>query len=182
MKNNPLVLSETKRKLFTYVFWAFALFPFLIVASLLLFQSEDDLPPVSMLDNPPELQASLVLGQEGDTIGRYWQINRTSANYKDISPYVFDALIATEDERFMKHSGVDFRSIARSFSSLGRACGASTIPQQLAKLLFTLQQRQRDEIARANGEQSSSNYSGILGKLNRLNEKAIENIIATRLE
>ena len=182
MKNNPLVLSESKRKLFTYVFWAFALFPFLIVASLLLFQSEDDLPPVSMLDNPPELQASLILGQEGDTIGRYWQINRTSANYKDISPYVFDALIATEDERFMKHSGVDFRSIARSFSSLGRAGGASTIPQQLAKLLFTLQQRQRDEIARANGEQSSSNYSGRLGKLNRLNEKARENIIATRLE
>ena len=115
MKNNPLVLSESKRKLFTYVFWGFALFPFLIVTSLLLFQSEDDLPPVSMLDNPPELQASLILGQEGDTIGRYWQINRTSANYKDISPYVFDALIATEDERFMKHSGVDFRSIAVFF-------------------------------------------------------------------
>jgi hypothetical protein len=63
MINNRLVLSDSKRKIFTWVFWVFALFPFLIVASLLLFQSEDDLPPVSMLDNPPELQASLILGQ-----------------------------------------------------------------------------------------------------------------------
>ena len=166
----------------TIVFWSVGLFPFLFIAFLLLFQSESDLPPISMLDNPPELQASLIFGQEGDTLGRYWQINRTSANYKDISPYVFDALIATEDERFMKHSGVDFRSLARSLSSLGRSGGASTIPQQLAKLLFTLQQRQRDEIARANGEEKTRIFRGVFGKLSRLSEKARENIIATRLE
>lgn len=182
MKSTPLALSDNKKRKMTIVFWSVGLFPFLFIAFLLLFQSESDLPPISMLDNPPELQASLIFGQEGDTLGRYWQINRTSANYKDISPYVFDALIATEDERFMKHSGVDFRSLARSLSSLGRSGGASTIPQQLAKLLFTLQQRQRDEIARANGEEKTRIFRGVFGKLSRLSEKARENIIATRLE
>jgi len=182
MKSTPLALSDSKKRKMTIVFWSAGLFPFLFISCLLLFQSESDLPPISMLDNPPELQASLIFGQEGDTLGRYWQINRTSANYKDISPYVFDALIATEDERFMKHSGVDFRSLARSLSSLGRSGGASTIPQQLAKLLFTLQQRQRDEIARANGEERTRIFGGVFGKLSRLSEKARENIIATRLE
>jgi penicillin-binding protein 1A len=176
------MLTEEQKKRFTRIFWGFSLLPFLLVFGLLVLQSEDDLPPISMLDNPPELQASLILGQTGDTIGRYWQVNRTSAAYKNISPYVFDALIATEDERFMEHSGVDFRSIARSFGSLGRSGGASTISQQLAKLLFTLQQRQREEIARANGESLLSNRGGIIGKFRRLNEKARENIIATRLE
>lgn len=175
-------LTEDIRKKYTRNFWVLSLLPFLFVVGLMVLQSEDDLPPVSMLDNPPELQASLILGQTGDTIGRYWQVNRTSAEYKSISPFVFDALISTEDERFMEHSGVDFRSIARSFSSLGRSGGASTIPQQLAKLLFTLQQRQREEIAKANGETLLLNSGGIIGKFRRLNEKARENIIATRLE
>jgi penicillin-binding protein 1A len=176
------MLTENLRKRFTRIFWIISLFPFLFVLGLLVLQSEDDLPPISMLDNPPELQASLILGEEGDTLGRYWQVNRTSAEYKNISPFVFDALISTEDERFKEHSGVDFRSIARSFGSLGRAGGASTISQQLAKLLFTLQERQREEISRANGETLLSQRGGIIGKFRRLNEKARENIIATRLE
>ncbi len=176
------MLTEEQKKRFTAIFWGISLLPFLLVFGLLVLQSEDDLPPISMLDNPPELQASLILGQSGDTIGRYWQVNRTSASFKNISPFVFDALIATEDERFKEHSGVDFRSIARSFGSLGRSGGASTISQQLAKLLFTLQQRQREEIARANGESLLSTRGGLIGKFRRLNEKARENIIATRLE
>jgi len=176
------MLTENLRKRFTRIFWVFSLLPFMLVFGLLVMQSEDDMPPISMLDNPPELQASLILGEEGDTLGRYWQVNRTSAEYKNISPYVIDALISTEDERFKEHSGVDFRSIARSFGSLGRAGGASTISQQLAKLLFTLQQRQRNDIARANGESLVTYSGGLIGKFKRLNEKARENIIATRLE
>lgn len=176
------MLTESLRKRYTRIFWVVSLFPFMFVLGLLVLQSEDDLPPISMLDNPPELQASLILGEEGDTLGRYWMVNRTSAEFKNISPFVFDALISTEDERFKEHSGVDFKSIVRSFGSLGRAGGASTISQQLAKLLFTLQQRQREEIARANGETLLSQRGGLIGKFRRLNEKARENIIATRLE
>ena len=187
MKRNATVLTDQEQKKMTKIFWAFALLPFFLVASLLLLQSEDDLPPVSMLDNPPELQASLILAKksvkEDTVIGRFWQVNRTSVKYREISPYVTDALISTEDERFLKHSGVDFRALARSFTSLGRSGGASTIPQQLAKLLFTLQQRQREELARASGEKLELPYvGGILGKFRRVSEKARENIIAKRLE
>jgi penicillin-binding protein 1A len=187
MKRNATVMTDQEQKKMTKIFWAFALLPFFLVASLLLLQSEDDLPPVSMLDNPPELQASLILAKksvkEDTVIGRFWQVNRTSVKYREISPYVTDALISTEDERFLKHSGVDFRALARSFTSLGRSGGASTIPQQLAKLLFTLQQRQREELARASGEKLELPYvGGILGKFRRVSEKARENIIAKRLE
>lgn len=187
MKRNAPVMTEQEQKKMTKVFWAFALLPFFLVAGLLLLQSEDDLPPVSMLDNPPELQASLILAKksvkEDTVIGRFWQVNRTSVKYREISPFVTDALISTEDERFLKHSGVDFRALARSFTSFGRSGGASTIPQQLAKLLFTLQQRQREELARASGSKLEIPYvGGILGKFRRVSEKARENIIAKRLE
>jgi len=183
-KGSLNALPEEKVKKMTYYFWGIAMLPFLIVVSLLLFQSEDDLPPVAMLDNPPELLASVVLASDGDTeLGRYWKVNRTSVAYKEISPYVTDALISTEDERFHNHSGVDFRAIGRAVFSFGGAGGASTITQQLAKLLFTLQQREREELARASGESISSGSSSRIGRIfKRINEKARENIIATRLE
>ena len=187
MKRKATVLSEQEQKKMTRLFWVFALLPFVMVLSLFLLQSEEDLPPVSMLDNPPELQASLILAKksikEDTVIGRFWQVNRTSVKYREISPFITDALISTEDERFMQHAGVDFRALARSLTSFGRSGGASTIPQQLAKLLFTLQQRQRQEIARDSGARIELPYvGGILGKFRRVGEKARENIIAKRLE
>ena len=183
-KGTKVTFSEEGKKKMTRVFWIFAMLPFLIVTSLLLFQSEDDLPPVAMLDNPPELLASVVYASDGETeLGRYWKVNRTSVEYKEISPYVTDALISTEDERFHEHSGVDFRAIGRAVVNVGGAGGASTITQQLAKLLFTLQQREREELARAAGEKVPGTSGGRIGRIfKRINEKARENIIATRLE
>jgi len=172
--------SEKGHKRATILYWFGATFPLLFIACLLLFQSEDDLPPVAMLDNPPELLASVIYADDGETeLGRYWKINRTSVDYKQISSNVTDALIATEDERFHDHSGADFRAIGRAIINVGGAGGASTISQQLAKQLFTLQIREREELARANGEEFTSRSNG---KWGRLNEKARENIIATRLE
>lgn len=183
-KETNVAFSENGRKKMILTFWIFAMLPFLVVASLLLFQSEDNLPPVEMLDNPPELLASVVFAEDGETeLGRYWKINRTSVQYNQISPFVTDALISTEDERFVEHSGVDFKAIGRAVVSVGGAGGASTISQQLAKLLFTLQQREREELARASGESLSGSSSGKIGRMfRRLNEKVRENIIATRLE
>ncbi|MCE3295528.1 MAG: hypothetical protein K0R65_1242 [Crocinitomicaceae bacterium] len=177
------VFTELGHKRMTYALWGILLFPLVFVACLLLFQSEDDLPPVSMLDNPPELQASVVIADDGTTeLGRYWKINRTSVEYKAISPYVTDALIATEDERFHEHSGFDVRAIGRAIFSFGGAGGASTITQQLAKQLFTLQMRDREAIAKANGEEVGGS-DGRIGRIfSRVGEKARENIIATRLE
>jgi penicillin-binding protein 1A len=187
VKNKRIIENKTPDfKNFTILFWSMALMPFLLVSGLLLLQSEDDLPPVEWLDNPPEIQASLILAKKSEkedtVIGRFWQVNRTSVKYRQVSSNVFDALIATEDERYMDHSGVDFRALARSAFSLGRSGGASTISQQLAKLLFTLQKRQQEELARAKGEAVPSGGSGFLGKFKRVNEKAQENIIAKRLE
>jgi len=186
MKNLNNQVPPEMHKKFTIYFWFVMLLPFIFVSGLLLLQSEDNLPPVEMLDNPPELQASLIIAKksvkEDTVIGRFWQVNRTSAKYKDISPYVFDALISTEDERFLEHSGVDFWALMRSISSFGNSGGASTITQQLAKLLFTLQKRKREELARADGKSIDSYIGGFLGKFRRINEKASENIIAKRLE
>lgn len=135
------LLPDSDKKKLTYWFWGFALFPFVFVALLLLFQSEDSLPPVEMLDNPPELQASVVYAYDKETeLGKYFLVNRTSVKYREISPFITDALISTEDERFKDHAGVDFRAVGRAIFSFGGAGGASTISQQLAKLLYTLQQ------------------------------------------
>ena len=176
-------LPDGDKKKLTYWFWGFAMFPFVFVVSLLLFQSEDSLPPVEMLDNPPELQASVVYAYDQETeLGKYFLVNRTSVKYREISPFVTDALISTEDERFKDHAGVDFRAVGRAIFSLGGAGGASTISQQLAKLLYTLQQREREELARARGERLSISSTKVGRIFGRINEKARENIIATRLE
>lgn len=160
--------------------WLLALTPVMVITYLFSSQSESDLPSVEMLENPPELLASVVYADDGKTeLGRYWSVNRTSVAYKDISPFVFDALIATEDERFLDHSGIDFRGLARAIANMGNAGGASTISQQLAKLLFTLQERERIAALRAEGKPVPD---GPTGFKKRLNEKIKENIIAIRLE
>ncbi|MFT6921174.1 MAG: penicillin-binding protein 1A [Crocinitomicaceae bacterium] len=160
--------------------WLLALTPVMVITYLFSSQSESDLPSVEMLENPPELLASVIYADDGKTeLGRYWSVNRTSVAYKDISPFVFDALIATEDERFLEHSGIDFRGLARAITNMGNAGGASTISQQLAKLLFTLQERERIAALRAEGKPVPA---GPTGFRKRLNEKIKENIIAIRLE
>jgi penicillin-binding protein 1A len=177
-KKEPKIIEKNNKVV--WVFWGIALIPFLLVFSLLVFQPEDSMPPVSMLDNPPELQASLVLAENGDTIGRYFKVNRTSTTYANISPYILDALISTEDERFLEHSGVDFKALGRAVAKAGKAGGASTITQQLSKLIFTLQRREREEMAKMTGKTDEIDVSDNIFK--RIGEKARENIIATRLE
>lgn len=180
-KSKNTSLNEKDLKWGVRLTWILGLLPLVSVVCLLLFQPSSELPPVAMLDNPPELLASVVYADDAETeLGRYWKINRTSAEYTEISPFVTDALISTEDERFVEHSGVDFRAVGRAIFNLGGAGGASTITQQLAKLLFTLQQRERDEEAASRGE--SLSRSRIFSMFGRINEKARENIIATRLE
>ena len=184
-KNVKTPLSpEAEKKKYTRILYILGLFPLTLATCLLLFQPNSSLPTVASLETPPELLASVVLAEDGETeLGRYWKINRTSVPYKEISPFITDALISTEDERFVEHSGADFKAIGRAIVSAGGAGGASTISQQLAKLLFTLQQREKEDIARANGIAYSNYSGGKIGRIfSRINEKARENIIATRLE
>lgn len=154
--------------------------PVFVITFLIYSQPEEELPSVEMLENPPELLASIVYADDGKTeLGRYWSVNRTTVDYKEISPYVFDALIATEDERYMEHPGVDLRALTRAIVNMGEKGGASTISQQLAKLLFTLQERERIAQLRAEGKDIPP---GLTGMRKRLDEKIKENIIAIRLE
>ncbi len=85
-------------------------------------------------------QASEVYSADSVLLGRYFVENRSDAKYDDVSHYLFDAIIATEDARFYKHGGVDTRSLLRVlFKSIllrQQAGGGSTITQQLAKNLF----------------------------------------------
>jgi penicillin-binding protein 1A len=96
------------------------------------------MPSLEELENPSILQASELYAQDGTLMGKYYtdRGNRSNVKYRDISRYAIDALIATEDERFLQHSGIDFKSTIRAIATLGSDGGGSTITQQLAKALL----------------------------------------------
>lgn len=97
------------------------------------------MPPIRKLENPQNDLASQVFASDGTLIGNYFIVNRSPAKYKDISPHVIHALIATEDARFREHSGIDGIAVLRAVLLLGSKGGGSTITQQLAKNLFPRQ-------------------------------------------
>lgn len=96
-----------------------------------------DMPDLEDIENPTASLASQVYAQDGTLMGKYYIEDRINVEYKDISKYVVEALVATEDKRFYDHSGIDGYSLMRAFLYLGRAGGASTITMQTAKNLFT---------------------------------------------
>ena len=102
------------------------------------------MPPVEGLLNPEDRFASRLFTSDGIEMGRFYQSrnNRVYADYSEISPNVINALIATEDERFMQHSGIDIMALSRVlFKTIllrqKNAGGGSTITQQLAKQLYS---------------------------------------------
>ena len=102
------------------------------------------MPPVEGLLNPEGRFASRLFTSDGVEMGRFYQSrnNRVYADYSEISPNVINALIATEDERFMQHSGIDIMALSRVlFKTIllrqKNAGGGSTITQQLAKQLYS---------------------------------------------
>lgn len=127
------------------------------------------MPPIEELEDPHDKLASLVYASDGTTeLGRYYygSGNRVYTDYNGISPHVINALVATEDVRFLEHSGIDFKALGRTAVKtllLGdkSSGGASTITQQLAKQLYS---------------QPSSNL------FKRAIQKPIEWMIAVKLE
>ena len=95
------------------------------------------MPSIEELQNPSASLASQVYAGDGTLMGKYYLEDRVNVEYKDISKDVVNALVATEDERFYEHSGIDARALGRAISSLGSEGGASTITMQTAKNLFT---------------------------------------------
>ncbi|HLS31492.1 MAG TPA: transglycosylase domain-containing protein [Flavobacteriaceae bacterium] len=120
------------------------------------------MPSFEQLENPETNLATEVISADGETIGKYYQENRTPVDYSELSEYSIRSLIATEDIRYRNHSGIDPKSTIRAFVYLGKRGGASTISQQLAKQLF-------------HGEGSRNPVKRVLQKIK-------EWIIAVRLE
>jgi penicillin-binding protein 1A len=95
-----------------------------------------DLPSLYELENPKSNLASQVLSADQKMLGTYYVENRSNVRYEELNPFLVEALIATEDERYRDHSGIDFRGLVRVVVNVGQAGGGSTISQQLAKNLF----------------------------------------------
>ena len=98
------------------------------------------LPTFEQLENPSQNLATQVYSSDGNVLGTFYYENRTPVEYNDLSSDMINALISTEDERFREHSGIDLKSLLRASIGIftGRySGGASTITQQLAKMLFT---------------------------------------------
>ena len=128
-----------------------------------------NMPPVEELENPSYKFATEIFSEDEKVLGTwsYSKENRVYTAYKDLSPSIINALIATEDVRFVEHSGIDAKALFRAFVKRGlmfqkNAGGGSTLSQQLAKQLFT------ENVAR--------------NTLQRLFQKPIEWVIAVKLE
>ena len=123
------------------------------------------LPTFEQLENPKNNLATEIISEDGVVMGKYFFENRSNIKHHELSENLINALISTEDIRYMSHSGIDVRSLVRAVVGLlfgsGSSGGASTITQQLAKMLFT--------------EKPSSG-------LQRVMQKFKEWIIAIRLE
>jgi len=118
-------------KIFFYFLGGLTLF--FLFASWGLFGS---MPSFEDLENPDSNLATEIIAADGATIGKFYNENRTPIKYADLPKHLVNALIATEDERFFEHSGIDGRGTLRAVLSVGTSGGASTLTQQLAKLLF----------------------------------------------
>src|SRR5690554_6918968 len=139
-KENKLTREDIAR--YTRNVWILlisgVLFAFLFIFSVRmgLFGS---LPTLRDLENPKSNLATEIYSDDGVVLGTYFVQNRSNVKYSELSPHLINALIATEDKRFHRHSGIDFR---RTFTILfynliGKKQGASTITQQLALNLFS---------------------------------------------
>ena len=112
-----------------------------IFAVTLIFFTYGEIPGLEELENPKYDLASVIYDARGEAFGRYYIEERVALTYDQLSPYVVNALIATEDQRFYKHSGIDLRALVRvGFKTMifnqKNSGGGSTITQQLAKLLY----------------------------------------------
>jgi penicillin-binding protein 1A len=124
--------------------WTAVLSPFFVVFSLVSLSSFEffgPLPTFDQLENPRNNLATEIISVDSVVIGKYFFENRTSATKEDVPEVFINALVSTEDIRFREHSGIDIRALFRAIlgvvSAKGQSGGASTITQQLAKMLFT---------------------------------------------
>ena len=121
------------------------------------------MPDLQQLENPRTNLATQIISSDGIILGKYYlDDNRTPITYDELPQNMVQALIATEDERFYDHAGIDWKGTLRAFAYLGKRGGASTITQQLARQIFV-------------GVRSRNKLKAVL-------QKAQEWVIAVQLE
>ncbi len=138
-----LMKDDTNNRKYLIWFWSLFSLPIFIVIILFILISMGKLGPMpsfSELENPEYSLAAEVYSEDGILLGKISIENRTWTEYNELSPYLIEALIATEDIRYYRHSGIDIRGLARAIVRtivLGQNTGGgSTITQQLAKQLY----------------------------------------------
>lgn len=123
------------------------------------------LPDFQELENPETNLATEIISSDNQLLGKYFYENRTHVEYDQLSPHLINALIATEDERFFNHAGIDFIALFRVVKGIitfnKNLGGGSTITQQLAKMFFSQKPR---------------------SKIDRVKQKFKEWVIAVRIE
>jgi penicillin-binding protein 1A len=157
--------KETPKRNYAKRFWVLYTVLFLLVIHIFLLAGLGvfgPMPSFEQLENPQTNLATEIVSNDGVTLGKYFKQNRTPVAFDQLPDHLVNALVATEDERYYSHSGIDARGTLRALVYLGKKGGASTITQQLAKQLFT-----------------DLNQTGLL---NRLTQKVKEWVIAIRLE
>ena len=135
------------RRKFVYTLWVilFCVVLFSIVMSVTIWNGwVGYMPAVDDLQNPISRSATQIYSADNKLLGTwsYNKENRVVVDYEEISSHVVNALVATEDERFYDHSGIDFIALGRAVVKRGllgqsSAGGGSTITQQLAKQLYS---------------------------------------------
>lgn len=162
-----IVKKKNDKGFFKFIKWFWILFAAGILSVALLFLLASwgflgDMPTFERLENPQTNLASEIISSDGKTLGKFYlDDNRTPVPFDSLPQNLVDALVATEDARYFNHSGIDARGTLRALVFLGKRGGASTITQQLSKLLFTKKPS---------------------GGLDRILQKIKEWVIATRLE
>ncbi len=134
--------KENNRKYLIW-FWSLFILPFALIILLFILISREKLgrmPSFTELEDPEYFLDAEVYAEDGTLLGKISMENLTWTDYKDLSPNLVSALIATEDIRFYRHSGIDIRGLGRVFVRtilMGQSSGGgSTITQQLAKQLY----------------------------------------------
>jgi penicillin-binding protein 1A len=142
-------LTQSDIKRYNFTLWkiligGIILFSLFIVA--IGFGFFGTLPSFRDIEHPKSNQATEILSEDGRPLGNYFVQNRSNVTYPEVSPNVINALVSTEDTRFMSHSGIDFKRTFTIFfyNLVGKRQGGSTITQQLALNLFSEEARQRN--------------------------------------
>ena len=140
MKKSFKFINNDKYKIQVTLFWASFLIGICFFIGIFIYTALGylgEMPAFEQLENPKTNLATQIISSDGVVLGKfYYNDNRTPITYEELPKNIVQALIATEDERYYDHSGIDWYATLRAIYFLGERGGASTITQQLARQLF----------------------------------------------